>query len=136
MIELESLNTREQWLQPQKVQVVIVGAGLSGLRAATEIHAAGLSYVVLEAMDRVGGKILSAPSRDDGTALIDVGAARINDANQAEMYSLAQKYGFDLTKQRSEGQTLYQDAEGNVSILPYGTPAKVGSFMRIYDVKS
>ncbi|KAJ4198805.1 hypothetical protein NW767_008796 [Fusarium falciforme] len=39
--------------QPQKVQVVIVGAGLSGLRAATEIHAAGLSYVVLEAMDRV-----------------------------------------------------------------------------------
>lgn len=113
--------------QPQKVQVVIVGAGLSGLRAATEIHAAGLSYVVLEAMDRVGGKILSVPSRDDGTALIDVGAAWINDTNQSEMYALAQKYGFELVKQRAEGRNLYQDAEGNVSVLPYGSPAKVSS---------
>ncbi|KAJ4213252.1 hypothetical protein NW759_011094 [Fusarium solani] len=111
--------------QPQKVQVVIVGAGLSGLRAATEIHAAGLSYVVLEAMDRVGGKILSVPSRDDSTALIDVGAAWINDTNQSEMYALAQKYGFELVKQRAEGLTLYQDAEGNVSVLPYGSPAKL-----------
>ncbi|KAI8654173.1 Amine oxidase [Fusarium sp. Ph1] len=111
--------------QPQKFQVVIVGAGLSGLRAATEIHAAGLSYVVLEAMDRAGGKILSVPSRDDGTALIDVGAAWINDTNQSEMYALAQKYGFELVKQRAEGRTLYQDAEGNVSVLPYGSPAKL-----------
>ncbi|KAM0430015.1 hypothetical protein ACHAPT_006021 [Fusarium lateritium] len=110
---------------PQKVQVVIIGAGLSGLRAATEIHAAGLSYVVLEAMDRVGGKILSVPSRDDGTALIDVGAAWINDTNQSEMYALAQKYGFELIKQRAEGRSLYQDAQGNVSVLPYGTPAKL-----------
>ncbi|KAM3523537.1 hypothetical protein NHJ13051_005043 [Beauveria bassiana] len=48
------------------VNVIVVGAGLSGLRAATEIHDAGLSYVVLEAMDRVDGKTLS---RSEGLSI-------------------------------------------------------------------
>ncbi|KAM5341222.1 hypothetical protein ACJ41O_015331 [Fusarium nematophilum] len=107
----------------QTVDVVIVGAGLSGLRAATRIHAAGLSYVVLEAENRVGGKTLSVPATANGNALIDLGAAWINDSNQSEMYALAKEFNFDLVKQRAEGISLFQDPEGNVSSIPYGVPA-------------
>jgi monoamine oxidase len=39
--------------------VVIVGAGLSGLRAASLLTAQGIRCIVLEARDRIGGRVLS-----------------------------------------------------------------------------
>ena len=36
--------------------VVVIGAGLAGLRAATLLQGQGLDVHVLEARDRVGGK--------------------------------------------------------------------------------
>lgn len=40
-------------------RVVVVGAGFAGLAAADELHRAGVDVVVLEARDRVGGRVWS-----------------------------------------------------------------------------
>lgn len=93
------------------VDVVVVGAGLSGLRAALDLDHAGLSFVVLEAMNRVGGKTFSKRASAQG-GMVDLGAAWINDTNQSEMYQLAQEFGFDLKVQRATGLDIFEDEHG------------------------
>ncbi|KAF4826680.1 putative flavin-containing monoamine oxidase A [Colletotrichum tropicale] len=112
-------------IEPVNVDVVIVGAGLSGLRAAVDIHKSGLSYVVLEAMDRVGGKTLSVAASTQG-GVVDVGAAWINDTSQVEMYRLAKEFGFELIEQIATGLNLYQDSNQKRISFPYsGMPFPV-----------
>lgn len=107
-------------MQVLNVDVVVVGAGLSGLRAAVDIQKAGFSCVVLEAEDRVGGKTLSVPASSEGAGVVDVGAAWINDTNQSYMYAMAQKYGINLEMQRTEGLNLYLKEDGSVAKRRYG----------------
>ena len=57
---------------PESVDVAIIGAGLSGLTAARELLHGGKSVVVLEARDRVGGKVYNHPLKNGGVT--EVGA--------------------------------------------------------------
>jgi len=61
--------------------VVVIGAGFSGLQAAYSAQQAGLSVVVVEARDRVGGKTWSVPLAS-GRGYADLGAAYISDMLQ------------------------------------------------------
>lgn len=113
---------KQQQQQPGRqkvVDVVIIGAGLAGLAAADEVHRAGLSCVVLEARDRVGGKTWSEPLAQ-GHGVIDLGAAWINDSNQSRMIALARRFGADLIEQNTTGRCVLQDFEGQCSEFPYG----------------
>ncbi|POR36823.1 YjgF/Yer057p/UK114 family [Tolypocladium paradoxum] len=106
-------TTREQ------ADVVIIGAGLSGLSAAEAVLAAGLSCIVLEARDRIGGKTWSEPL-PDGRGTIDMGAAWINDTNQSKVYGLAKRFGVELIEQNTKGSVVLQEFDGSVSSFPYG----------------
>ena len=70
--------------------VVVVGAGLAGLAAASRLVDAGAEVVVLEARDRVGGRTLTLPTAD-GT-LIDHGAHWIG-PTQDRIAALAERVG-------------------------------------------
>jgi monoamine oxidase len=55
-----------------QADVCVVGAGFAGLAAGYKLHRAGRSVIVVEARDRVGGKVYTR-LLPDGTA-INMGA--------------------------------------------------------------
>ncbi|KAL4767151.1 hypothetical protein BDW60DRAFT_226894 [Aspergillus nidulans var. acristatus] len=103
----------------RKVDVVVVGAGLSGLKAAWEVQKAGFSCVVVEARDRVGGRTYSIDPLGDGRK-VDLGGAWINDTNQSEIYKLSQDLGLELVEQKTGGDVIYEDFNGTLGRVGYG----------------
>ncbi|KAJ6087745.1 hypothetical protein N7467_006659 [Penicillium canescens] len=103
---------------PTAVDVVVVGAGLSGLRAALAIQAAGLSCAVVEATDRVGGKTLTLQFKA-GPGVNDLGAAWINDTSQSEMHKLVQRYRLQTVAQMDTGFDVHLHGD-EVVVCPHG----------------
>ncbi|RPJ04332.1 MAG: NAD(P)/FAD-dependent oxidoreductase, partial [Deltaproteobacteria bacterium] len=44
-------------MHPKTVDVIIVGAGLAGLSCARRLRTQGVDYLLIEASDRVGGRV-------------------------------------------------------------------------------
>lgn len=108
----------------ETIDVAIIGAGLAGLSAAREVIRSGLSCVILEAHERVGGKTWSQPT-SDGKGIVELGAAWINDVNQTRMIKLVRQFGLEMIAQNTEGNCVFQGTDGRVSQFPYGELPKV-----------
>lgn len=104
--------------------VIVIGAGLSGLQAAYSAQQAGLSTVVVEARDRVGGKVWSVPLAS-GRGCAELGAAWINDSLQPRIWGYAQRFGLKVVKQRLEGRAILQENPDTRSEFPFGTSPDV-----------
>ncbi|KAL4969848.1 flavin monoamine oxidase family protein [Aspergillus stella-maris] len=99
--------------------VIIIGAGLSGLQAALSTHEAGLSICVLEARDRVGGKIWSVPL-GSGRGYADLGGAWINTTLQPRVGKYVERFGLETVGQRLEGKAVMQQSEQERLEFPFG----------------
>jgi len=93
----------ERAAAPKEARVVVVGAGLSGLVAARKLAGAGLSVVVLEARDRVGGRTLSHTTSFGER--VDLGAQWIG-PTQDRMAKLVAELGLSPFKQYAAGKKV------------------------------
>ena len=92
-----------------KSDVVIIGAGLSGLMAARTLHRAGRSVSVLEARARVGGRTLTEPVA--GSA-IDLGGQWIG-PTQSYANALCEELGVETFKTFHTGRKVL-DLDGKI----------------------
>jgi monoamine oxidase len=110
--------------------VAIVGGGLAGLRCADVLVAKGLDVVVLEARDRVGGRVFSHRFSDGQTC--ERGAEFI-DSNHAEVLDLVARLGLSLTARTADldpAETLI-DAGGRA--VPMSMHASIGPDVALWE---
>lgn len=101
-------------------RTVIVGGGITGLAAAHELHRQGREFVVLDAADRVGGKIAGGPVDGAGLAFdVDMAADGFL-AREPEMTELCIELGLEseLTSPRPGGAFMW--VEGALRRIPPG----------------
>jgi monoamine oxidase len=89
-----------------ETDVAIVGGGLAGLTAARELERLGIAAVVLEARDRVGGRVLSRPV-GDGVA-IDQGGQFVGPPREGPwlMQELCHELGIERFRTHEGGDKL------------------------------
>lgn len=87
-----------------EADVIVVGAGLSGLIAARTVLDAGLRPLILEADNRVGGRILTEEVLPG--LPVELGAQWIGDTHH-RMFALAAELGVETYPQYDVGETSY-----------------------------
>lgn len=113
--------------------VVVVGAGLAGLAAARDLALGGADVLVLEARDRVGGRVEQV-SVDDGRP-VQLGGEMIGQAHTAYL-GLVEELGLtlDSTYTSVAGATTYDLVDGVVRSedgFPFATPAERADYDRV-----
>lgn len=107
--------------------VIIVGAGLAGLVAARELREAGREFVILEARERVGGRIHNGVLSDG--QWVELGGQWIGSGHE-RIHALLQELGLRTIPLFDEGH-LVLDMLGNVGKMRSGKGAipRLGPFV-------
>lgn len=97
------------------VDVIVIGAGIAGLAAARTVLEAGRSCLVLEARDRIGGRIWTSNTWPD--VPVDLGASWIHGTEGNPIYDEATRFAipttvFDVGSSEGAGSAEYYSADG------------------------
>jgi len=90
-------------MQDDPLDCIIVGAGFAGLYAARILHKSGKRFKILEARDRVGGRVHTHHIDDD--TYVDLGGQWIG-PTQDKVYSLCEELNVKLFKTYNQGKNL------------------------------
>src|ERR1700712_2303744 len=89
-------------------EVVVIGAGACGLTAATRLQEAGASVIVLEARDRVGGRLHTDASSG---ALLELGGQWVS-PDQTALRATLDELGLETFERYREGASVYVGPDG------------------------
>jgi monoamine oxidase len=89
----------------RKHEVIVIGGGFTGLSCATALMEAGVDVVLIEARDRVGGRVESQVLPDGRR--IDSGGQFLCD-DMPDVMALVRRYGKTLVRSHADGELTFQ----------------------------
>jgi monoamine oxidase len=92
-------------MKTDEAEICVIGAGFAGLAAARRVAAAGRDVVVLEARDRVGGRVWNR-EMSDGT-VVSAGGTWLGQG-QERMFALCRELGMETYPQFEDGEVLLE----------------------------
>jgi len=93
---------------PSSIDIAIIGAGAAGLGAAHALRDKGLSYIVVEARDRLGGRAHTIMASPDVT--FDLGCGWLHSADRNSFAGIAERLSFAIDKARPPWRDQAYDA--------------------------
>jgi monoamine oxidase len=112
------------------MRVVVVGAGLAGLTAAVDLAAAGAEVTLLEARDRVGGRMHGIPV--SASVVADGGAAYLG-AQHTELLAMVQEYGLDLVSTGMAGDSTFLVSDRRMTSASRMPPLNAVALGELFD---
>jgi putrescine oxidase len=91
--------------------VIVVGAGVTGLTIAHRLAGEGRDVLVLEARDRVGGRLLTETHVQDDAADLEAGGQWVS-PDQTALLGLIDELGLQTFPRYRSGDSLYVDRSG------------------------
>merc|ERR1712123_411194 len=88
--------------------VIIVGGGLTGLTLARNLTQQGKKFIILEARNRIGGRIHSVDKQDG--AVVEMGATWFF-PHFKNLFKLLKEIKVELSEQYLKGHTMYESDE-------------------------
>jgi monoamine oxidase len=112
------------------IDAVIVGAGFSGLAAANSLVRAGKSVVVLEALDRVGGKVYDR--KFPNGCIVEAGAEFVGPC-QDRVLQLAKELGIDTFETYATGRSIFHSRGKTIAYDPAvaGVPIEEAGLLQL-----
>jgi monoamine oxidase len=114
----------------ERTSVIIIGAGFAGLSAARMLKRRGVNVLILEARDRVGGRVMSKKTSFGDT--IDLGGQWLSPKHE-RMLALCKEYGIHTFPQFNDGKKIL-DFGGKIESYKNTIPAL--PFLSLLDLQS
>ncbi|HKO81954.1 MAG TPA: FAD-dependent oxidoreductase, partial [Chitinophagaceae bacterium] len=91
----------------KKPKVIIIGAGFAGLSAAYYLHKKKIDFLILEARNRISGRVFSHTIDPQESLVIELGAEWVGNSH-TRLQNLCNEFGLELQDNQFESHLIYQ----------------------------
>lgn len=110
--------------------MLVVGAGLAGLTVGSDVAAAGVDVLLVDARPRVGGRIMTVTPHEGGGGWFDLGATWHWD-DQPKVQELADDLGVETFVEARAGRALHERSSDSPAV-PVEVPVPDAAFLRFH----
>ncbi|HEX2847671.1 MAG TPA: NAD(P)/FAD-dependent oxidoreductase [Chitinophagaceae bacterium] len=91
----------------KRPKVIIIGAGFAGLSAAYYLHKKKIDFVVLEARNRISGRVFSHTMDEQEKLVVELGAEWVG-ASHTRLQNLCNEFGLTLDNNQFNSHLIYK----------------------------